>query len=335
MPDGPLCACGARGCLEALAGEATGATPQQRGRWLGIALASAVNLVDPAVVVLGGFLAEQADELVPGDRGELRARVLGQRHRPARIVRGVLGREAAMRGAAELALARAARGSRQRRRVAAARTMPPCPAPPTCRSPARWPTPATPRRSSGWSTTARSGIVRQLREPEPLLRASSRAGPAGEPEYCVVLMRHLSLPPRATLAARKARPGKTRWSGRSTARSARLGGLTRCAGAGAAPVGGRLTRSRCRRASHAAAADRRLLVGEDVGAATEIGIEPTVRHGADLGLVPIVGSRRRTAPPRTMPQAGASTCCWRTASCARYVDLHRELVDRVGAPLGR
>ena len=105
MPDGPLCGCGARGCLEALAGEATGATPQQRGRWLGIALASAVNLVDPAVVVLGGFLAEQADELVPQIEVELRARVLGQRHRPTRIVRGVLGREAAMRGAAELALA--------------------------------------------------------------------------------------------------------------------------------------------------------------------------------------------------------------------------------------
>ena len=55
--------------------------------------------------MLGGFLAEQADELVPQIELELRARVLGQRHRPTRIVRGVLGREAAMRGAAELALA--------------------------------------------------------------------------------------------------------------------------------------------------------------------------------------------------------------------------------------
>ena len=55
--------------------------------------------------MLGGFLAEQADELVPMIEVELRARVLGQRHRPTRIVRGVLGREAAMRGAAELALA--------------------------------------------------------------------------------------------------------------------------------------------------------------------------------------------------------------------------------------
>jgi len=105
MPEGPLCGCGARGCLEALAGEAAGATPGQRARWLGIALASAVNLVDPAVVVLGGFLAEEGDALVPGVEAELRARVIGQRHRPVAVVRGVLGRQAAMRGAADLALA--------------------------------------------------------------------------------------------------------------------------------------------------------------------------------------------------------------------------------------
>jgi biuret amidohydrolase len=42
-----------------------------------------------------------------------------------------------------------------------------------------------------------------------------------------------------------------------------------------------------------------------VGVATEVGIEPTVRHGADLGLVPVVvtdacGAGNRSAAERSL-----------------------------------
>ncbi|HEX9337125.1 MAG TPA: ROK family transcriptional regulator, partial [Pseudonocardiaceae bacterium] len=85
-PAGPECGCGARGCLEPLAGldaimRAAGLPGEpvatllgrlvdgdwaamdavgQAGRWLGIALAAVVNLVDVPCVVLGGSYAELA-----------------------------------------------------------------------------------------------------------------------------------------------------------------------------------------------------------------------------------------------------------------------------------
>lgn len=80
-PDGPPCACGDRGCLEQVAGQeailrATGLTSiaelvdlletgdqaslgavDQAGRALGMALSSAVKLLDPDTVVLGGIFS--------------------------------------------------------------------------------------------------------------------------------------------------------------------------------------------------------------------------------------------------------------------------------------
>ena len=70
VPDGALCGCGARGCLEAeisgtglarrLGGPAAGAGPaevERAGRLLGLGLASVVSLLDLSVVLVGGSVA--------------------------------------------------------------------------------------------------------------------------------------------------------------------------------------------------------------------------------------------------------------------------------------
>ena len=97
---GPLCACGARGCLECFAGQqalldAAGAADrvalsaalaagdptalaaiQSAATALGIALSGALNMLDVSLVVLGGHLGELAEYLAPTVREELRVRVL-------------------------------------------------------------------------------------------------------------------------------------------------------------------------------------------------------------------------------------------------------------------
>ncbi|MER7585169.1 ROK family transcriptional regulator [Kitasatospora sp. NPDC097691] len=128
-PDGPRCACGAHGCLEQYAGEAavlaaaglTGA----RGDWvtlladragageqsaraalagagsaLGIAAAGAVNLLDPAEVVLGGGFARLAPWLLPAMRTELAARVTVRPWVEDRLTVSRLGRRGPLLGAA-------------------------------------------------------------------------------------------------------------------------------------------------------------------------------------------------------------------------------------------
>jgi predicted NBD/HSP70 family sugar kinase len=137
-PEGLTCACGSRGCLETRAGlealldaadepRAPGATAAESvvglaaraeaeepaaldaldagGRWLGIALASAANLLDPQAFVLGGFLAQLGPHLRPAAEAELRARVLGAGRGLPDVLISPLGAEAASRGAAALALA--------------------------------------------------------------------------------------------------------------------------------------------------------------------------------------------------------------------------------------
>ena len=137
-PDGPPCACGGHGCLEAIArgpavvawaerqgwippaGEPTGAALAESarggdpialaaftraGRALGVALASVVALLDLDVVAVGGGLAN-AGELILGP-----ARVAFERHarldfaRRCRIVRAELGDDAGLIGAAAFVLA--------------------------------------------------------------------------------------------------------------------------------------------------------------------------------------------------------------------------------------
>ncbi|MFD4655002.1 ROK family protein [Kitasatospora sp. NPDC058444] len=128
-PEGPRCACGAHGCLEQYAGEAavlraaglTGA----RGDWvtlladragareeaalaalagagaaLGTAAAGAVNLLDPAEVLLGGGYARLAPWLLPAMRAELAARVTVRPWSEDRLTVSRLGRRGPLLGAA-------------------------------------------------------------------------------------------------------------------------------------------------------------------------------------------------------------------------------------------
>ncbi|MER7751257.1 ROK family transcriptional regulator [Kitasatospora sp. NPDC097643] len=128
-PDGPLCACGAHGCLEQYAGETAvlraAGLADVRGDWvallaeragageqavlaalagagsaLGIAAAGAVNLLDPAEVVLGGGYARLEPWLLPAMRAELAARVTVRPWADERLRVSRLGRRGPLLGAA-------------------------------------------------------------------------------------------------------------------------------------------------------------------------------------------------------------------------------------------
>ncbi|MEU4984830.1 ROK family protein [Streptomyces sp. NPDC021969] len=106
-PDGPLCRCGAHGCLEQYAGQAALLTAagidadaggaqgvaelerrarrgepsalaaiERAGRQLGVVVSGAVNLFDPEAVMLGGVYRELMDWLAPAVDRELARRVV-------------------------------------------------------------------------------------------------------------------------------------------------------------------------------------------------------------------------------------------------------------------
>ncbi len=126
--NGELCTCGARGCLERYAGKAAfiaraglppgssweqlhrsiaGGDPAalaavaEVGAALGVAAASALNVLDIDTILLGGAYASLADQLAPGILAELRNRVIAVRFAGAEVyVEGALGGEhAALHGA--------------------------------------------------------------------------------------------------------------------------------------------------------------------------------------------------------------------------------------------
>jgi predicted NBD/HSP70 family sugar kinase len=134
-PDGPVCTCGARGCLEQYAGEeavlraaglsgargdriklltgrALGGNPrvhealEQAGRALGTALAGAVNLLDPSALVLGGAYAELGEWLLPGMRRELAARVTVRPWSADALQLSELGRRGPLLGAGTVTVRR-------------------------------------------------------------------------------------------------------------------------------------------------------------------------------------------------------------------------------------
>ena len=152
---GRPCPCGNRGCVEAYAsGSAIGALARDRlvdpttvtslreleavagpevttaaragdqvaievleeaGRWLGVALASLVNVLDPGVVLLGGGAAAAAGPwLLPPARATMAERLVGSAWRDAPPVElAALGDDAGVVGAGLLALDHAARGARE------------------------------------------------------------------------------------------------------------------------------------------------------------------------------------------------------------------------------
>ncbi|MFF0428288.1 ROK family protein [Streptomyces sp. NPDC004520] len=136
-PDGVRCACGARGCLEQYAGQAAvlreagleqharqddpvallaeragaGHAPtlvalDRAGRALGLALASAVDLIDPDGLVLGGTYAELAEWLLPSVRAELADRVMVRPWAPEALRPSALGRRGPVLGAAQTTIRR-------------------------------------------------------------------------------------------------------------------------------------------------------------------------------------------------------------------------------------
>jgi predicted NBD/HSP70 family sugar kinase len=141
-PAGPPCRCGNRGCLVMFIGSdvlvARARKRMQRkadesltmamiielakqgeavaqeviadaGRYLGIALASLVNILNPAVVVLGGVLASAGDMLIDSLRTSIRSHALSQSIAETRIVASTLDRRAIAVGAATLVLSAALR----------------------------------------------------------------------------------------------------------------------------------------------------------------------------------------------------------------------------------
>src|SRR4029453_1698163 len=136
QPDGPRCRCGARGCLEQIAGQEPFLRPaglpgaagtslgqpggsvaellamaregepgtlraiESAGRALGIGLSATVNIVDPSTVVLGGLYAALEPWLSKPLLEELGERAIALGWSPVRLLASRLGPDAAVRGAA-------------------------------------------------------------------------------------------------------------------------------------------------------------------------------------------------------------------------------------------
>ena len=134
-PEGAVCRCGNRGCLETAAstgallemlrrshGELTVAEMLRlardgdlgcrrviadAGRVVGSAVAVVLNLLNPQLLVVGGDLAEAGDLLLDGVRGSLRLAALPAAADAADVVPGVLGERAQVLGALALAVGEA------------------------------------------------------------------------------------------------------------------------------------------------------------------------------------------------------------------------------------
>ncbi|MEV4168446.1 ROK family transcriptional regulator [Nonomuraea sp. NPDC049709] len=128
-PEGPACHCGRRGCLEAMAGigavlrrdlspaeiqveieevvrlaraadPATLATLESVGRSLGQGVSILANLLNPEVVILGGYYVPLAPWLLPAVHGELGHRVIAAEAGGCQVVASTLGHDAAALGGA-------------------------------------------------------------------------------------------------------------------------------------------------------------------------------------------------------------------------------------------
>ena len=108
-PGGAPCRCGARGCLETVAGlEALRRDgPEAAASALGRAAAAAVNLLDlPAVVLGGAYALPEFAELVPGVEKALAEHVVSARWAPVGVHVSRRGTAAAVTGAATAVIRR-------------------------------------------------------------------------------------------------------------------------------------------------------------------------------------------------------------------------------------
>jgi predicted NBD/HSP70 family sugar kinase len=122
VPDGPPCRCGGSGCLERYAGQDALLAPgeslpgllarlrdgdpeavaacERAGTALGVALTTAVNLLDPDTVVLGGIFAPLFPWVSGPAAGTMRRRLGQMRARVPEVVVSGVGADAATLGAA-------------------------------------------------------------------------------------------------------------------------------------------------------------------------------------------------------------------------------------------
>ena len=131
-PDGIVCRCGNRGCLETVAatgalvdllrrshgddltvaGDARGRAAQgdagcrrvidDAGRALGQVVATLLNVLNPEMLIVGGDLAAAGDLLLDGMRESVARAALPETSRGAELVAGVLGERAQVLGALAL-----------------------------------------------------------------------------------------------------------------------------------------------------------------------------------------------------------------------------------------
>jgi predicted NBD/HSP70 family sugar kinase len=128
-PDGPACRCGRRGCLEAMAGitavlrrepspaeieveieevvrsaragdARTLAGLEAAGRGLGKGVSVVANLLNPEVVILGGYFVPLAPWLLPAVREEVAGRAIAPEAGGCQVVASTLGHDAAALGGA-------------------------------------------------------------------------------------------------------------------------------------------------------------------------------------------------------------------------------------------
>jgi glucokinase-like ROK family protein len=83
---------------------ATRAMLDERGRYMGIALANLVNTFNPELILLGGVLAQGQDLLLPVIEATMRRRAFANLGRQVRLETTSFGRQAGAVGAAALAL---------------------------------------------------------------------------------------------------------------------------------------------------------------------------------------------------------------------------------------
>jgi predicted NBD/HSP70 family sugar kinase len=136
LDDGLICRCGNRGCLETIASTValTGLLSRSRGEpftlprlielvhagdrgarravadagsAVGTALAAAVNLLNPELVVIGGELAAAGETLLDPIRTAIERRVIAPAASTVRVVPSALGERAEVTGAAAMQLTRA------------------------------------------------------------------------------------------------------------------------------------------------------------------------------------------------------------------------------------
>jgi predicted NBD/HSP70 family sugar kinase len=104
-PHGLRCACGARGCLETIAGKNRCSDEATIAAALATALRNVVHLLDPESIVLGGTFAALGDAFASDVAQRLAASTLGARWQPCAVVPSVLGVNAGLIGAATVVFA--------------------------------------------------------------------------------------------------------------------------------------------------------------------------------------------------------------------------------------